>query len=505
MIPRILIVWGLCLSSIAAQAASIPGVKNGDFAQRQADGAPVDFQLAGAVSSVSLLKSRVDRAGWGVMFDSRRDSGSIAQMISGIDPAAGRYLRFSFRGLPQAHFSAATLYMAVEFFGQNGRISYDGKRKELYPLIQRTRANLTVNGDNHVNGAASWQTYQLDFWVPFPQVDQVRLAVGFEKGAGGKEDFTRFFVTDFTLTRLPDPVAADLPATRPSSVRPSGNLLPLGGRWYFDAQPGEAAPKTFDYTNADRLLYHDDRWSAPFAGNTTAYLRAGDKDLQGNIVARDRLVQDNVTIQFDATSMVIQTHGLPNHPTGLFPSFDFADGGNPNYIQEQINTYHIPLDPKVSPRHVVTTKDNSNHALPMGPIGIAANGVVFYNPFDADSQDASNIMDLCCGHPNPFGQYHYHKYPICLNSPWADEGTGHSPLLGWAFDGFPIYGPYESAGVMAKDVQGAQALNDFNIHWDAQRGWHYHVTPGKFPYLIGGFWGTEEARDAQGGGRGMGR
>jgi hypothetical protein len=143
----------------------------------------------------------------------------------------------------------------------------------------------------------------------------------------------------------------------------------------------------------------------------------------------------------------------------------------------------------------------------MGPIGVAVNGVVFFNPFDAGSQDATDLMDLCCGHPAPDFQYHYHKYPICINSPWADNGGGPSPVIGWAFDGFPIYGPYESANLMAKDVSGEHALNAFNAHTDADRGWHYNVTPGKFPYIIGGYWGTEDRRDMHGppggGGGGM--
>jgi hypothetical protein len=105
------------------------------------------------------------------------------------------------------------------------------------------------------------------------------------------------------------------------------------------------------------------------------------------------------------------------------------------------------------------------------------------------------MMDRCCGHPAPDNTYHYHKYPICVNSPWADEGQEHSPLIGFAFDGFPIYGPYESANVMAKDLTSDNALNEFNLHYDKDRGWHYHVTPGKFPYVIGGYWGTEDPRD----------
>jgi hypothetical protein len=81
-----------------------------------------------------------------------------------------------------------------------------------------------------------------------------------------------------------------------------------------------------------------------------------------------------------------------------------------------------------------------------------------------------------------------------VKSPWSDDGTSHSPLIGFALDGFPVYGPYESAGVMAKDLT-ENRLNEFNVHRDEARGWHYHVTPGKFPHIIGGYWGTVESRN----------
>ena len=102
-------------------------------------------------------------------------------------------------------------------------------------------------------------------------------------------------------------------------------------------------------------------------------------------------------------------------------------------------------------------------------------------------------MDRCCGHPRPGNLYHYHKYPVCVKSPFVDEGEEHSPLIGWAFDGFPIYGPYEAKRLMAKDDTD-HPLNAFNIHYDDERGWHYHVTPGKFPYIIGGYYGEVDRR-----------
>ena len=31
--------------------------------------------------------------------------------------------------------------------------------------------------------------------------------------------------------------------------------------------------------------------------------------------------------------------------------------------------------------------------------------------------------------------------------------------------------------------------NNFNLHQDDKGGWNYHVTPGKFPHIMGGYWG----------------
>lgn len=139
-------------------------------------------------------------------------------------------------------------------------------------------------------------------------------------------------------------------------------------------------------------------------------------------------------------------------------------------------------------------RQNQNRGLPLGSIGVAVNGVVFNNPFDAGDEEALWRLDRCCGHPSPLQIYHYHKYPVCVNTPWADDGKAHSPLIGFAFDGFPVYGPYESAGVLARDSKG-NPLNEFNLHTDEARGPHYHVTPGQFPHIIGGFWGEVEARN----------
>jgi hypothetical protein len=40
--------------------------------------------------------------------------------------------------------------------------------------------------------------------------------------------------------------------------------------------------------------------------------------------------------------------------------------------------------------------------------------------------------------------YYYHKYRRRVKSPFVDDGRRHSPVMGFAFDGFPLRGPYEA-------------------------------------------------------------
>jgi hypothetical protein len=43
-----------------------------------------------------------------------------------------------------------------------------------------------------------------------------------------------------------------------------------------------------------------------------------------------------------------------------------------------------------------------------------------------------------------------HSYSPCLANQLNDHGQGHSPIYGFAFDGFPLFGPYQSADTVAK-------------------------------------------------------
>ena len=250
------------------------------------------------------------------------------------------------------------------------------------------------------------------------------------------------------------------------AAEPTKDLKPIGGRWFVK----EGEKPVYFYRDGERYVdlfsYH-----------------AKDSNKDGI---------DNIKLSHDKQFLIVQSQGYPNHPTAIFPN-----SGNPNTIRVQNFTFRLPLEPKLADK--ITR-------LPMGPIGTALNGVVFFNPFEMGGMNAvegySEVwLDSCCGHPQQTGVYHYHKYPSCVKSPFADDGKQHSPVIGFAFDGFPVYGPYEEAEVKAKDLKGERALDVCNGHKDESRGYHYHVTPGRFPYILGGYAGVVEPSNNRGLGR----
>lgn len=435
---------------------------------------------------------------FGISLDSKQPEGSVSQLVP-VDPRNGKWITFKFRARPEEAFAVKNdqLYLQIDFYSKQGKNYVDTVRRLIYHEIETDRKDFTVNGNYGKAGSAVWRTYDIEELLPFAEIDAVKVTVGFKDGAGTDKNYSRFFVDDFSLiqrsaslTGKVDPASA---TAKPQPVQPYiKSLVKLGGRWYYQPSPGErieGGKVVVTQENANRLYYADGHWTNPFAGNMTAWLRKGYLDASGKMVTEDRFVPDNLTITFDGSSYFsVTTHNLPNHPTAHFPDTYGTQGYNPSYIMERIRTYRLPLEPKKDPKAYAMTPNNSNMALNMGPIGFAVNGVVFFNPFDANMQDASSIMDRCCGHPAPDYSYHYHKYPICVNTPFVDKGEDHSPVIGFAFDGFPVYGPYESAGVLARDLK-TNKLDAFNAHFDPIRGWHYHVTPGKFPYLIGGYIG----------------
>jgi hypothetical protein len=179
-------------------------------------------------------------------------------------------------------------------------------------------------------------------------------------------------------------------------------------------------------------------------------------------------------------------NGLPNHHTGIFPVQQTDDAykydRNPNSIKEIQIIYDLPLLPQIA---------ENPACVPMGAIGVMKTGAVIFNALDAQGKDAAahEIQDKCDGHPEIEGQYHYHNLSKCI-----EETTNgkHSELVGYALDGFGIFGIYGENGKQLTD----QDLDECHGHtheilWDGKKVnlYHYHATK-EYPYTIGCFKGT---------------
>ncbi len=479
---------------------------------------PAHYSMVGNVTYGDLGDPSREYSGKGVRLQSCKDpaapgpvQGSVTTTARDFGANRHRWYRFRIRALAQRHFSVEKddLYLQVEFYGKGGTDALDKIKQRIFPQVRQERTDLADRSTSEKLGPATWRTYEMEFRTPFAEVDTLRLSAGFTHG-NATELESEFWINDFQL----DPIAPPKhfrSKEAPISSKSIESLIHLGGRWYYDpSHLGPQVPREFNHRNANRLLYLSDKLEAPFVDNTSAWLRDGYYDATGTLVKKSRYIPDNVVIRFTQQHLVIQSHNLPNHPTAFFPDIWRALDGNPNHIQEMASVWYIPLQPTPNPNRISMTQGNQNNALPGGPIGVAVNGIVFFNPYDLErTEDAIWRLDRCCGHPAPNSQYHYHKYPVCIKSPWADNGERHSPLIGFAFDGFPIYGPYEAPNLLAKNAS-SNPLNEFNVHRDEARGWHYHVTPGKFPHIIGGYFGTLDPNNRRGRGnragpRGPGR
>ena len=119
--------------------------------------------------------------------------------------------------------------------------------------------------------------------------------------------------------------------------------------------------------------------------------------------------------------------------------------------EQTVEAYFVETPTDLDESEVCETGLNS--------IGLMVNGVAIFNWGDGMSYGASqwyNLapeaeqydVDICGGHAAS-GLYHHHQYTSCLAALLDDEGDQHSPIYGFAADGYPLYGPYESAGELA--------------------------------------------------------
>ena len=158
---------------------------------------------------------------------------------------------------------------------------------------------------------------------------------------------------------------------------------------------------------------------------------------------RGRREAPRVSITTQGGKRVVATHGMPDHAVG-----DYPNAHDPVPLRVQSLRLEMPPAPRAAESPV---------PLGMWLFGVAVNGVPFEpsGPFwNADGRSGWQFevmhpanavalgIDVNHAHTQGRGMYHYHGMPTGLL--WnlrVAEPARSMLLVGYAADGFPIYGP----------------------------------------------------------------
>ncbi len=175
------------------------------------------------------------------------------------------------------------------------------------------------------------------------------------------------------------------------------------------------------------------------------------------------------SVAYNTTNVYVSCSGIPAYVIG--PYLD----GNPNQGGNNNNKYKFPLNPIQNTGTLASTTGgtigvfingvslfdyrdgvsykNSTGADAGGPLGGMGDGI-----WNRDAVPAERVgFDCAKGHP-AMTNYHHHQNPSAFNLDlnvistvcnlyladglYVIDSTVHSPLIGFAYDGFPIYGAY---------------------------------------------------------------
>ena len=174
-----------------------------------------------------------------------------------------------------------------------------------------------------------------------------------------------------------------------------------------------------------------------------------------------------VEITDNGDTCTFSSNSIPNHDVN-------DSGGFATPVAEVEETFEIPVNPTAATSTTALTLRYDNavflngvkldllpaacYGVGGGPLGEEKIGcfedgqpwrydpMFANNDFDTDSHNA---------HTQPDGAYHYHGDPVAM---YDTSGETASGVIGFAADGFPIFGPYIDDGGTIRKVESGYAL-----------------------------------------------
>ncbi|MDA9865182.1 YHYH protein [bacterium] len=168
-----------------------------------------------------------------------------------------------------------------------------------------------------------------------------------------------------------------------------------------------------------------------------------------------------------------------------YPDHDLMNGitGTNEQMPVPANGYFSPIT--LAP--VVGSEPHTRDAA----LGVAVNGVPIYDYTAGGEMSLDDLgtyqanldtvttgqLDVCGGHAGRGDDYHYHAEPTCMIEEMPNAGP--DAIIGWSFDGFPIYTRTNPDGSAIADG----ALDVCNGQADETFGYRYHTSEDA-PYII---------------------
>ncbi|MBT5281564.1 MAG: YHYH protein, partial [Euryarchaeota archaeon] len=174
--------------------------------------------------------------------------------------------------------------------------------------------------------------------------------------------------------------------------------------------------------------------------------------------------QCEVSVTVQNNEMIVDSNGIPNHDFlstmgCCAPEMDYTSTFPLNPVNDTTGGHDTTNCPASAGRWECVPD--------RGTVAMSVNGAPIYGPEEGPGGDAVAlhfeyfnedrqpiVLGWCTGHSAGPNGYHYHYDANCVYwEPEAGEtmedydlskikSDEHSPIIGWAFDGYPIYGMY---------------------------------------------------------------
>ena len=153
------------------------------------------------------------------------------------------------------------------------------------------------------------------------------------------------------------------------------------------------------------------------------------------------ILTDGLSVGYDSSNVYVTGRSIPNYTTSKIDETLSANKhGSGNYNIPRVNLVSIA---------------NSNGALGTSATAVLVNGLPLYNVKDTSSWNSQNIWHynkefvnrnrsssiIAETDANGLTKTFVPTVDMSSTTAWGNATT-HSGIIGWAFDGLPIYGPY---------------------------------------------------------------